>query len=146
MAAMTIPDTGHGSTISGLGITTSLKSISALTVGAEPIDITTLGNTTGYKTMRPGDLRNTPDVTVEFYWLGAAPPITTTMIPTVEPYAGTTFTITYSTGTTGGGGTFAGKAFVKSVNFPQAAIGEAMMGSMVIQFDGSDTPTFSPSA
>lgn len=136
MAALTVPVTGNGATISGLGITTFLISISAAKIGQTPIEITTL-TTTGFKKMRPGDLRDLPEITVEFYWLGAAPPITTTMIPTVEPYAGATFTLTYP-----GAGSLAGTAFVKSVDFPAPKNGEVMKGSMTIQYDGATGPAF----
>jgi len=118
MATLTVPVTGNGATISGLGVTTFLTSISAAKIGVTPLDISVLA-TTGFKKMRPGDLRDLPEVTVEFYWLGAAPPISTTMVPTAEPYAGTTFTITYP-----GAGSLAGTAFVKSVDFPAPKNGE----------------------
>jgi len=136
MAALTVPVTGNGATISGLGVTTFLTSISAAKIGQTPLDITVLA-TTGFKKMRPGDLRDLPEITVEFYWLGAAPPITTTMIPTAEPYAGATFTITYP-----GAGSLAGTAFVKSVDFPAPKNGEVMKGSMTIQYDGVTGPAF----
>ena len=133
MAALTVPVTGLGATISGLGITTSLISISSAKLSATPLDITTL-STTGTEKMRPGDLRKLPKVTVEFYWLGAAPPITTTMIPTAEPYAGANFVISYP-----GAGSLQGSAFVEEVDFPNAKAGEIMKGSMTIQYDGGAT-------
>ncbi len=136
MPALTVPVTGNGATISGLGVTTFLISISSAKIEQTPLDITVLA-TTGFEKMRPGDLRKLPEVTVEFYWLGAAPPITTTMIPAAEPYAGTTFTITYP-----GAGSLAGTAFVKSVDFPAPKNGEVMKGSMTIQFDGATGPAF----
>lgn len=136
MAALTVPVTGNGATISGLGVTTFLISISSAKIEQTPLDITVLA-TTGFEKMRPGDLRKLPEVTVEFYWLGAAPPIATTMIPAAEPYAGTTFTITYP-----GAGSLAGTAFVKSVDFPAPKNGEVMKGSMTIQFDGATGPAF----
>jgi len=136
MAALTIPVTGNGATISGLGVTTFLTSISAAKIGVTPLDISVLA-TTGFKKMRPGDLRDLPEVTVEFYWLGAAPPISTTMVPSAEPYAGTTFTITYP-----GAGSLAGTAFVKSVDFPAPKNGEVMKGSFTIQYDGATGPAF----
>jgi len=136
MPALTVPVTGNGATISGLGITTFLTSISSLKIQQTPLDVTVL-STTGFKRMRPGDLRDLPEVTVEFYWLGAAVPTSTTMIPTSEPYAGTTFTITYP-----GAGSFAGTAHVKSVDFPAPKNGEVMKGSMTIQYDGVTGPTF----
>lgn len=138
MAALTVPDTGNGATISGLGITTFLTKIDGFQIGHDPIDVTTL-DSTGFRRLRPGDLRKPPEVKVEFFWMGAAPPLTTTMIPATEPYAGTTFTITYL-----GAGSIAGTAFVKSVDFPSVANGEAMKGSMTIQYDGVTGPTFTP--
>jgi len=132
MAARTVPITGLGATISGLGITASLTSISAAKIAATPLDVTILG-ASGYERMRPGDLRKAPKVTVEFYWMGTAPPITTTMIPTSEPYAGTAFTIAF-TGATND--TLQGTAFVEEVDFPSCKAGEIMKGSMTIQFDG----------
>jgi len=135
MAALTVPITGLGTTISGLGVTTFLTSISAAKIGTTPLDITTLAST-GYEKMRPGDLRKLPKITVEFYWMGAAPPITTTMIPTSEPYAGSLFTITYAGA---GAGSLQGSAFVEDVDFPNCKAGEIMKGSMTIQFDGGAT-------
>ena len=136
MAALTVPRTGNGATISGLGITTFLISIGAFKIGQTPLDITTLSHT-GFKRMRPGDLRDLPEITVEFYWMGEAPPIGVTMVPTSEPYAGATFTITYP-----GAGSLAGTAFVKSVDFPSPKNGEVMKGSMTIQYDGVTGPAF----
>ena len=136
MTALTVPITGNGATISGLGITTLLTSISSAKIQQTPVDITVL-STTGFMKMRPTDLRQLPEVTVEFYWTGAAVPITTTMIPSAEPYAGTTFTITYPSA-----GSLAGTAFVKSVDFPAPKNGEVMKGSMTIQFDGATGPAF----
>jgi hypothetical protein len=138
MAALTVPDVGNGVTISGLGITTFLTKINGFKIGVDPIDITTLSDT-GFEKMRPGALRKLPEIKVEFFWMGAAPPISTTMVPTSEPYAGATFTLTYP-----GAGILAGTAFVKEVEFPSATNKEAMMGSMTIQYDGATGPTFTP--
>jgi len=133
-----IADTGLGATIAGTGlVTTEITRIGELTIGVDALDITHLG-TTGMKRMRPGDLRNNPEVEIEFNWLGAAPPITTAMVPTAEPYAGITATVTYPEG----GGSVAGTVFVKSVKFPNAAQGEIMKGSYTIQFDGATAPAF----
>lgn len=136
MAALTVPNSGLGATISGLGITTFLTSISSAKIGATPLDITTL-STTGYEKLRPGDLRKLPKVTVEFFWMGAAPPISTSMIPTVSTtteYVGSLFTITYPLA-----GSLQGSAFVEDVDFPNCKPGEIMKGSMTIQFDGGAT-------
>lgn len=143
MAALTVPLSGLGATISGLGITTLLTSISSAKIAATPLDITTLA-TTGYEKMRPGDLRKLPKVSVEFYWTGAAPPISTTMIPaapsTSGEYTGSLFTITYPTA-----GSLQGSAFVEEVDFPNCKAGEIMKGSMTIQFDGGATAvSFTP--
>jgi hypothetical protein len=136
MAALTVPVTGNGATISGLGITTLITSISAAKVKVTPLNISVLA-TTGFHKTRPGDLRDPVQVTVEFYWTGAAPPITTTMVPTSEPYAGTTFTITYP-----GAGSLAGTAFVTDADFPSPKNGEVMKGSFTIQYDGATGPAF----
>jgi len=136
MAALTVPVTGNGATISGLGITTFLISIGSFKIGQTPLDITILASTL-FERMRPGALRKLPEVTVEFYWMGAAPPIAASMIPTAEPYAGSTFTITYP-----GAGSLAGTAFVKDVDFPSPKNGEIMKGSMTIQYDGATGPAF----
>lgn len=137
MAALTVPDTGLGTTIAGTGlITTLVKRIGPMTIEVGTVDTTHLG-TTGMKTLRPSDLRENPSVEVEFYWTGAAVPITTAMVPTAEPYAGVTATITYP-----GAGNVAGTVFVKSVEFPNAAQGEVMMGKYVIQYDGVTAPVF----
>ena len=137
MPALTVPRTGLGSSISGTGLITSLiKSISSVTIETDMEDVTSLA-TTGMKVCRPSDLRNNPTVEVEFYWTGAAVPITTAMIPTVEPYAGTTVTLTYITA-----GSLAGTGFVKSVSFPDTKQGEIMTGKYVVQFDGVTPPAF----
>ena len=133
MAALSVPVTGLGATISGLGITTFLTNISSAKIGATPLDITTLSST-GFEKMRPGDLRKLPKLTVEFFWMGAAPPISTSMIPTAEPYVGSLFTVTYPLA-----GSLQGSAFVEDVDFPNCKAGEIMKGSMTIQFDGGAT-------
>lgn len=137
MPALTLPDTGLGATLSATGIApTLIKRIGAITIETDAVETTHLG-TTGMKTMRPSDVRNNPTVEIEFYWTGASVPITTAMIPSTEPYAGVTATVTYP-----GAGSLAGTVFVKSVTFPEAAQGEVMMGKMVLQFDGVTLPTF----
>jgi hypothetical protein len=141
MPALTVPDTGLGATIAGTGLVTSLiKRISPLTIEVGTLEITSLADT-GMKKMRPGDLRENPTVEVEFYWTGGAVPITTAMVPTAEPYAGLTATITYP-----GAGNVAGTVFVKSVEFPNAAQGEVMMGKYVLQFDGATAPVYTSAA
>jgi hypothetical protein len=45
MAALTVPVTGNGATISGLGITTFLTSISSAKIQATPLDVTVLSTT-----------------------------------------------------------------------------------------------------
>jgi hypothetical protein len=137
MPALTIPDTGLGATLSATGIApTIIKRIGPVSIEVDALDVTHLG-TTGMKAMRPSDLRNNPTVEIEFYWTGAAIPITTGMVPTAEPYAGVTATITYP-----GAGTLAGTVFVKSVETPSCEQGQIMMGKMVLQFDGVTLPTF----
>jgi hypothetical protein len=139
---LTIADTGQSATIAGTGlVTTEITKIGELTIETDALEITHLG-TTGMKRMRPSDLRAAPTVELEFNWLGAAPPVTTAMIPTSEPYAGVTATITYPSGA----GSVAGTVFVKSVKFPNCAIGEIMKGSYVIQFDGATAPAFTTTA
>lgn len=134
----TVPDTGLGATISGTGlITTEITRISEMTISVDAMDVTHLG-TQNYRRMRPGDLRVLPEVEIEFNWLGNTPPIGTAMVPTTEPYAGSSVTITYPEG----GGSVSGSAFVKSVKFPNAAPGEIMKGSYVVQFDGATQPAF----
>jgi len=109
MAALTVPTTGLGATISGTGlITTKLKRIGEMTIGVDQLDITDLG-AAGFELLRPSDLRKNPEVEVEFYWLGSTIPFTTAMIPSAEPYAGISVTITLP-----GAGSFQGTAFVKS--------------------------------
>lgn len=134
---LTVPDTGLGATIAGTGlVTTLIKNISGMTIGVDTLDVTHLA-TTGFKAARPSDLRNNPEVEVTFYWTGASVPITSMMVPTVEPYAGLTATITYP-----GAGNVAGTVFVKSVEFPQAAQGEIMTGKYVLLYDGATGPAF----
>lgn len=135
---LSVADTGLGATIAGTGlVTTEITRIGEFTIQNDALEITHLG-TTGMKRMRPGDLRDAPEVSIEFNWLGAAPPITTAMLPTAEPYAGVTATITYPSG----GGSIAGTVFVKSVKFPNCSQGEIMKGEYVIQFDGATAPAF----
>lgn len=136
MAALTIPDTGLGATVSGFGMTTLIKKIGDFEIGVDVLDITCLGDT-GFKKNRSSDLRNNPEVTIEFFWTGAAQPTSTNMVTTTEPYAGTTYTITFPAA-----GSFAGTAFCKSVKFPSCAPGEVMMGSMTVVFDGATGPAF----
>lgn len=132
MAALTVADTGLGATISGTGLVTAqIKRISGAKIDVDVLNITHLG-TTAFEELRPSDLRKNPEVEVEFNWLGAAPPITTAMIPSAEPYAGISVTITYP-----GAGSYTGTAFVKSVEFPSAEPGTVMTGKYVLQFDGA---------
>ena len=136
MAALTIPDTGLGGTISGTGlITTFIKSISEVEIAVDELDVTHLA-TTGYKARRPSDLRNLPEFNVEFYWTGATTPIGTHMVPSSEPYAGTLVTLTLP-----GAGSLQGTCFVKNVKFPKVAQGEIMMGSYTLAFDGAPGST-----
>ncbi len=139
MPALTKARTGLGATISGTGlITTQVTRIGNIKIGVDSLNISHLG-TSGYEEERPGDLRKNPDLEVEFNWLGAAVPMTTSMIPTSEPYAGTSVTITLP-----GAGSFQGTAFVKEVEFPQAEKGSIMKGKYVLQFDGATAITFTP--
>lgn len=134
---LTVPDTGLGCTLTATGIApTLIKRIGAVTIEADSVEVTDLSHT-GMKRMRPSDLRNNPQVEIEFYWTGASVPITSAMIPTTEPYAGVTATITWP-----GGGALAGTVFVKSVTFPEAAQGQVMMGKMVLLYDGVSLPAF----
>jgi hypothetical protein len=139
MPALTIADTGLGASITGTGlITTQVKSIGEMTISVDVLDISDL-STVGFEALRPSDLRKNPDVDIVYNWLGAAPPITTAMIPTSEPYAGISVTITYP-----GAGSFQGTAFVKEVKTPKIGKGEVMTGSYKLQFDGATDLTFTP--
>ena len=137
MAALTVARTGLGATISGTGlVTTQVTRIGNIKIGVDVLNISHLG-TTGFDEDRPGDLRKNPDLEVEFNWLGAAVPITTAMIPTSEPYAGISVTITLP-----GAGSYQGTAFVKEVEFPSAEKGNIMKGKYVLQFDGATDITY----
>lgn len=137
MPALTVARTGLGATISGTGlVTTQVTRIGNIKIGVDVLNISHLG-TTGFEEDRPGDLRKNPDLEVEFNWLGAAVPITTAMIPTSEPYAGISVTITLP-----GAGSYQGTAFVKEVEFPQAEKGNIMKGKYVLQFDGATDITY----
>jgi len=140
MPAMTIPDTGLGATISGTGlVTTHVVSIGEMSLSIDALDITTLTNTS-LKRMRPSDLRNPPEVEIEFMWMGASPPMEVPMTGTTgttEPYAGVSCTITFPQA-----GSVAGSVFVKSVTFPRCAQGEIMKGKYVLQFDGASSSAF----
>jgi hypothetical protein len=139
MAALTKARTGLGATISGTGlITTQVTSIGSIKVGVDTLNNVTL-STTGFEDLRPGDLRKNPEVPIEFNWLGAAPPFSTAMIPTSEPYAGISVTIALPSA-----GSIQGTAFVKEVEFPSAKQGEIMKGKYVLQFDGDTELTFTP--
>jgi hypothetical protein len=137
MPALTIPDTGLGTTLSASGIApTLIKRISPVKFSVGEIETTDL-STTAFKTRRPSDLREFTEVEIEFYWTGASVPVTTAMVPTAEPYAGVTATITYP-----GAGSLSGTVFVKEVDTPNCAQGEVMMGRMVLAFDGVSDPAF----
>jgi hypothetical protein len=137
MAALTVADTGLGATISGTGlVTTQITRIGDFNISVDALDITDLG-TTLYEKLRPSDLRKNPEIEIEFNWLGAAPPITTAMIPSAEPYAGISVTLTFP-----GAGSVQGTAFVKNVKFPSCEKGVIMRGSYTLQFDGATSLTF----
>ena len=132
MAALTVADTGLGATISGTGlITTQITRIGDFNVSVDALDISDL-STTGFEALRPSDVRKNPEVEIEFNWLGAAVPVTTAMIPTSEPYAGISVTLTFP-----GAGSVTGTAFVKNVKFPSCEKGQIMKGSYTLQFDGA---------
>lgn len=132
MAALTVADTGLGATISGTGlITTQITRIGDFNVSVDALEISDL-STTGFEALRPGDMRKNPEVEIEFNWLGAAVPVTTAMIPTSEPYAGISVTLTFP-----GAGSVTGTAFVKNVKFPSCEKGQIMKGSYTLQFDGA---------
>lgn len=137
MAALTVARTGLGASITGTGlITTQVKRISGGTVSVDTLDISHLG-TTGFEELRPSDLKKNPEFEITFNWLGAAPPIGTMMVPTSEPYAGVSITITYP-----GAGSLTGTGFVKSAKFPDGEKGAIMVGSYVVQFDGATDIVF----
>jgi hypothetical protein len=137
MPALTVADTGLGATISGTGlVTTQITRIGDFNISVDALDITDLG-TTLYEKLRPSDLRKNPEIEIEFNWLGAAPPITTAMIPSAEPYAGISVTLTFP-----GAGSVQGTAFVKNVKFPSCEKGVIMRGSYTLQFDGATSLTF----
>jgi hypothetical protein len=137
MPALSIPDTGLGTTLSASGIApTLIKRISPVKFSVGEIETTDL-STTAFKTRRPSDLREFTEVEIEFYWTGASVPVTTAMVPTAEPYAGITCTVTYP-----GAGSLSGTVFVKEVDTPNCAQGEVMMGRMVLAFDGVSDPAF----
>jgi len=137
MAALTVADTGLGATISGTGlVTTQITRIGDFNISVDALDITDLG-TTLYEKLRPSDLRKNPEIEIEFNWLGASPPITTAMIPSAEPYAGISVTLTFP-----GAGSVQGTAFVKNVKFPSCEKGVIMRGSYTLQFDGATSLTF----
>jgi len=139
MAALTKARTGLGATISGTGlVTTQIVSIGGIKISTDALNITTL-STTGFEDLRPSDLRKNPEVPIEFNWLGAAPPIGTTMIPTSEPYTGISVTIALPSA-----GSIQGTVFVKEVEFPSPKQGEIMKGKYVLQFDGDTELTFTP--
>jgi hypothetical protein len=127
MPALTIPVTGNGATVSGLGLTTLIKKISGFDVTLDTLDISALAST-GFKKLIKSDLTNSPSVTVECYWTGAAIAI---------GGSSTTFTITYP-----GAGSFAGTGFITAVKYPDAENGSVMMGSYTVTFDGATGPAF----
>ena len=137
MAALTVPDTGLGTTLTATGIApTLIKRIGPFKWAVGESETTYLG-TSGWKTRRPNDLREFADIEIEFYWTGASVPVTAAMVPTAEPYAGITATVTFP-----GAGSLSGTVFVKEVETPNCAQGEIMMGRMVLAFDGVTAPAF----
>lgn len=139
MAALTVADTGLGATISGTNlVTTQITRIGDFSITVDQLDISHLG-TTGYEELRPSDLRKNPEIEIEFNWLGAAPPLGVSMIPTSEPYSGVSVTLTFP-----GAGSLSGTAFVKAVKFPSCEKGQIMKGSYTLQFDGATEITFTP--
>lgn len=131
MPALTIPVTGNTATVSGLGITASIKKISGFDTTIDTLDVTVLAST-GFKKLVKSDLINNPSVTVEFFWLG-------TDVGVIGG-SSTTFTITYP-----GAGSFAGTGLLTSVKYPDAENGSILMGSYTITFDGATGPAFTGS-
>ena len=143
MPILTIPDTGLATTLTASGIApTFIKRISPIKFSVGEIELTHLG-TNNFKTRRPSDLREFMEVEIDFYWTGAGIPVTNLMVPTVEPYAGVTATITFAgTTATAAAGSISGTVFVKEVDTPNCAPGEVMMGRMVLAFDGEGEPAY----
>jgi hypothetical protein len=125
MAALTSPITGNGTTVSGLGQTTFVKKISGLQDTLGGFEISTLA-TTAYKEMKKQDLAENPKVTVECYWIGNAFTLGATGTFITWPSAGS----------------IAGSGWVSNIKYPDAANGEAMMGSYEFTFDGITGPAY----
>ena len=128
MPALTVPVTGNGATVSGLGLTTLIKKISGFDFTLDTLEISSLSST-GTKKIVKSDLANNPSVTVECYWTGAAITL---------GGSSSTFTITYP-----GAGAFAGTGIVTAVKYPDAENGTIMTGSYTVTFDGLTGPAFS---
>lgn len=126
MPALTVPITGNGATVAGLGLTTLIIKFDGLADALGGFDISVLAST-GYKKMKKTDLAENPKVTVECFWTGAAITLGSTG----------TFTITWPLA-----GSFAGTGWVSAIKYPSTANGVALAGSYEVTYDGVTGPAF----
>lgn len=126
MPALTAPACGNGTTVSGMGLTTLVRSVSGPTDTIGMFETTDL-STTEYKTFKKNCVGEPGKLTVEVFWTGAA----------ITLGATGTFTLTYPSA-----GNYSGTAIITSVKYPDANANEPLVGSYEISFDGYTGPAF----
>lgn len=126
MPALTAPACGNGTTVSGLGLTTFIRSVTGATDTLGMFETTDL-STTEFKTFKKNCVGEPGKVTVECYWTGAA----------ITLGATGTFTITYPSA-----GNYSGTGIITSVKYPDANTNDPLVGSYEVSFDGYTGPAF----
>lgn len=139
MALSQVMDTGNGATLtfSSTTFAVALKKINGFEESVERLLTSSLATTT-YNDYIPSDLKDPPEVVVDFYW------DTGKDMPALGNTA-ETITITYPVRTNGGeasGATYAGTGFIKSIKYPDLENGAVQMGSMTLCFNGATGPAF----
>jgi hypothetical protein len=137
-----VKDTGNGAAVSFATLTfaSHVKSISAVDLSGNPVDITHLGST--WEESIPGDIKRISEMTVDYYFDSSVAAIA---INTVD-----TCTVTLPEATaTGNPATLVGTGFVtKSRILPALANEQANMGQFVWKFDGGansgTVPAYTP--
>lgn len=140
-----VGDTGNGATFT-LTTQTAVASLKVdkISIGEITLDmleVSTL-STTSFKEMIASDLRDTPEVTIDYVYNPSATAVTIT--GNVD-----TATITFpvsATQTTTTGATFAGSGVIVSEKYPDLENGTVMKGQIKFRFDGDTGPTYTRGA
>lgn len=141
-------DTGLGGTISFAtsGFTGNMREIGGATIELDDLETSHLG-TTGYKTYTPSDLAEPGEFECEIFW-DAEVAASTVKEVTTQPILGTVESIvkTYPGQAGNTAANITGTGYIKSFTRPTMQVGELMMASVTVKWDGGTGPTFTAEA